>query len=65
MENNLVKFRKLKGMSQTELSEEANVGRTTIYLIEKGKTNPSVSTAKKIAEALKVDVKEIFFNDIA
>jgi DNA-binding XRE family transcriptional regulator len=52
-------------MSKTELSRRAKVGRTTIYLIENEMSNPTVKVAARIAEALDVDVREIFFNDSA
>jgi Predicted transcriptional regulators len=54
---------KLRGhRTQKEIAELVGISRTAYTNIEKGKRNPSVSTAKKIAKALGVDWV-IFFED--
>ena len=47
-------------MTQEELALRTGVSRQTIMSIERGKTNPSILLALKIASALGVDVEEVF-----
>jgi transcriptional regulator with XRE-family HTH domain len=55
---NINKYRQLRGLSLSELSNRCNLSVGYISDIEKGvKTNPSIETLYKIAEAL--DVKLI------
>lgn len=52
---NLIKEYRLKrGLTQTELANEANISFQYISLIENGERNPSINTAKKIAKILKI-----------
>lgn len=46
--------------SQEELGFRANLDRTYISGIERGKRNPSLINIGKIAEALKVNLPELF-----
>lgn len=52
--------RKGIGMSQMKLAEITGVQTTTIGNIERGETDTSVYTIFKIAEALKLRIKELF-----
>ncbi len=57
------KFRQIrerKGMSTRGLASEASVSTETIYAIEHGKRQPSVTTLGKLARALGVEVKDFF-----
>ncbi len=47
-------------MTQEELALRTGVSRQTIMSIERGRTNPSVLLAYKIASALTADVTEVF-----
>lgn len=47
-------------MSQTDLAQKVGVSRQTIYAIEKDKFDPSIGLAFKIADALEIDVNELF-----
>lgn len=59
---NVVKTtRKKRGLSQSELASLVGCTQTHISSIEKGKKQVSVALAKKISEALKVDVTEILY----
>ena len=58
--NNLSRFRKEKGMNQTELGDKVGVSRQTISLIERGDYNPSVLVALSIAREFEVNVEDIF-----
>lgn len=46
-------------MTQHELADAAGVGRATIARLELGAPNPSPSTMRKLAAALKVEVAEL------
>lgn len=53
---NLVYHRKLKGLTQKDLSNKTNVAVRTIQRIEKGETEPHLQTVKLIAAALEIEV---------
>jgi transcriptional regulator with XRE-family HTH domain len=53
-------LREAKGMSTRALAREAGVSTETIYAIEHGKRQPSVTTLDKIAKALDAEVKNFF-----
>ncbi|WP_084625579.1 serine hydrolase [Salinimicrobium xinjiangense] len=56
---NLVYQRKLKGLTQKELSDRTNVTVRTIQRIEKGETDPHLQTVKLLAAALEMEVDEL------
>jgi transcriptional regulator with XRE-family HTH domain len=56
---NLKKLRLKRKLSQGELSKSLNVDRAYISNIENGRMNPTLSTLEKIAQALKVSIKEL------
>ena len=61
MENDLKKFRFLKGqLTQEELAEKVGVSRQTIIAIEKGKFNPSVKLALTMADFFNCTVEDLF-----
>jgi len=47
-------------MTQEDLAKRVGVARQTIIAIEKGKYNPSVALAIKIARVFGVTVEEVF-----
>lgn len=52
------------GMTQAELGQKLRIGRSTICKYEKGVlSNLQMETQKRIAEALKMDVTELFATD--
>lgn len=53
-------LRKEKGLSQEELSYEAELHRTYIGMIERAEKNITLINIEKIAKALNVEVKELF-----
>ncbi len=64
LSNNLRKCRfEHNEISQQELANVVGVTRLTIHSIEKGKFNPSVLLALKIAKFFKKPVDEIFYLD--
>lgn len=54
------KLRLAKGLSQEALAHLADLDRTYIPSIEKGERNVSITVIEKLADALKVDIKELF-----
>jgi len=53
-------IRKEKGLSQEDLSFEADLHRTYIGMIERAEKNITLINIQKIAKALGVDIKELF-----
>lgn len=61
MEIRLKQVRELKGMTQEELADKANISRQTIVNLESGGVvTTSTKTMLKIAKALNVKVTDIF-----
>jgi putative transcriptional regulator len=59
--NQVRKQRFLQGeMTQEELAKRVGVARQTIIAIEKGKYNPSVALAMRIARVFGLSVEEVF-----
>ncbi len=59
LKNNIKIYRKKLGLTQVELSVQADVSSYYISDIEIGRGNPSLDTLCKIANALKVEVYEL------
>lgn len=60
MKNNVEECRKLFNEKQEDLANIVGVSRQTIISIEKGKYNPSIALAFKIAKHYKKSIEEIF-----
>lgn len=60
MLNKLEEIRKQHGMTQEELAERLEVSRQTISSLEKGRYNPSIMLAFKIARMFNMNIEEIF-----
>ena len=58
--NNLEQLRKKAGLTQSDLSESAEVSRKSINAIENGIYVPSTVLALKIAKTLGCKVEDIF-----
>tara|TARA_B100001173_G_scaffold240404_1_gene210216 strand:+ start:69 stop:296 length:228 start_codon:yes stop_codon:yes gene_type:complete len=58
--NNLEQLRKAAGLTQQELSVNAEVSRKSINAIENGIYVPSTVLALKIAKTLKCKVEDLF-----
>ncbi|MFX1266401.1 MAG: helix-turn-helix transcriptional regulator [Promethearchaeota archaeon] len=50
-------------LSQQDLADSIGVSRQTIYFLEKGKYNPSLTISFKIAEVLDKPLNEIFYQE--
>ncbi len=60
MKNRLEIIRKEYGMKQEELADALQVSRQTISSLEKGRYNPSITLAFKIARFFHRSIEEIF-----
>jgi putative transcriptional regulator len=47
-------------LTQDELADKVGVTRQTLLYLEKGKYNPSLLLAHKVAEALRSSIAEVF-----
>ncbi len=56
---NLLKFRKLKGLTQEELSFELDLDKSTIGKYENGTRCPNLKIADRIAKVLGVKLSEL------
>jgi len=59
----LRQLRLARGLSQRELAKRAGVTNSTISLIEQNSVSPSVSSLKKILDALPVSISAFFAGD--
>ncbi len=57
--NRIAKIRKEKGITQLELGYLTEIEKPNITRLEKGGTNPTILTLKKICVALEVDLTEV------
>jgi transcriptional regulator with XRE-family HTH domain len=56
---NVRHYRQLRGMTQEELAHSADMKRTYVSDMERGKRNPSVRALGRLAEALTVEPMEL------
>ncbi|MEW6606411.1 MAG: helix-turn-helix transcriptional regulator [bacterium] len=56
----IFELRKQINMSQAKLAELTDFSDNFIGLIERGRRSPSLEALKKIASALKVEIKDLF-----
>lgn len=59
------KYRKIKGLTQKELSEKIDISRSFMSQIESGISKPSEENLKKIAECLNVEIEQLTNHDMA
>ena len=57
-------IRQQRGLSQRELARRAGVTNTTISLIEKNKSSPSISSLKKVLDSIPMSLAEFFAIDV-
>lgn len=60
MKNNLAESRVGKGLSQQQLADELGVSRQTIISIEKGRYDPSLPLAFKLAATFGCKIEDLF-----
>jgi putative transcriptional regulator len=64
MTNRITEFRTSQGWSQAQLAELLSVSRQTVIAIEQSKTDPSLSTAMRVAWLFRKPIESIFLADI-
>lgn len=60
MKNRIKVFRAMHDMTQEDLADAIRVTRRTINSIERGKYNPSIEVAYRIAKTFNVTIEEVF-----
>lgn len=60
MRNKLKVYRAMHDLTQEALAEQLGVTRQTVISIEKGKYDPSLDLAFKIARLFKVKIEDVF-----
>lgn len=60
METRIKELREERGLTQEELANKVDVTRQTILFMEKGKYNPSLRLAWKIAQVFDQPIEEVF-----
>ena len=60
MENRLEEIRKARGIKPEDLATELGVSRQTISSLEKGRYNPSILLAFKIARHFDLSIEDVF-----
>lgn len=60
MKNRLEALRKEHGIKQEDLADALEVSRQTISSLEKGRYNPSIQLAFKIARYFHLSIEDIF-----
>jgi len=60
MKNRLRELREARGLTQEELAKALGVTRQTIIAIEKGRYDPSLRLAFKIARFFGVKIEDVF-----
>jgi transcriptional regulator with XRE-family HTH domain len=58
--NRVRDLRKKQGLSQEKLAEKCKLHRTYIWIIERWEKNVSLENIEILANALKVDLKDLF-----
>lgn len=63
MENRIRELRSTKRMTQEELASLCQVSRQTIISLERGKYDPSIHLAYKIAKLFHTSIEKVFSFD--
>lgn len=63
MKNKIKELRAKYNYTQEDLANKVYIRRETIVFLEKGKYNPSLFLAHKIAEVFNLKIEEVFLFD--
>jgi putative transcriptional regulator len=63
MKNELKTLRAEREWTQSDLADRVNVSRQTINAIEKGKFDPSLPVAFRIAKAFDLTIEQVFADE--
>jgi putative transcriptional regulator len=65
MENRLEELRNQQGWTQQELADRVGVSRQTIISLERGRYNPSILLAFRLARQFNVAIEKLFlYNEL-
>lgn len=57
-------LREERGVDQKSFAFDCEIGRTQLYMIENGRTNPRLLTLMKIADGLEISISELLNNNL-
>lgn len=60
IKNTIKELRARHNLTQEQLADLADVTRMTIVFLEKGKYNPSLGLAHRVARALQSSIEDVF-----
>ena len=60
MKNRITELRKTKHLTQQDLADLLGVTRQTIISLERGRYNPSITLAFKLAKTFEMHIEDIF-----
>ena len=60
MKNRIAALRGSKGLTQQALADELGVSRQTVISLEKGRYNPSITLAHRIAVRFGLAIEDVF-----
>lgn len=63
MKTRIKEFRARYDLTQEDLAKKVSVRRETIVFLEKGKYNPSLLLAHRVAKVLNATIEELFIFD--
>ncbi|MFW9989101.1 MAG: helix-turn-helix transcriptional regulator [Candidatus Odinarchaeota archaeon] len=63
MKSRVKDFREELGLTQQQLADEVSVSRQTIYYLEKGDYNPSLTLSFKLTEIFQKSLENIFYQE--
>lgn len=63
MKTRIKELRARYDLTQEDLAQKVGVRRETIVFLEKGKYNPSLKLAHRVAKALNTTIEELFIFD--
>ncbi|MDR4534791.1 helix-turn-helix transcriptional regulator [Glutamicibacter endophyticus] len=63
MENSVPEYRRGRGLSQQALADLLGVSRQTVISIEKGRYDPSLPLAFRLAEVFECRIEDLFVAD--
>ena len=63
MDNRIKELRKARGLTQDELAQKLKVSRQTINSLEKGRYDPSITLAYRLARSFDLTIEEVFLFD--
>lgn len=63
IKSRIKEIRDILNLNQQDLADKVGVSRQTIYFLEKGSYNPSLTISFKISEVLNTPLNEIFYQE--